>query len=645
MSNSIFEEEGKTPVATAQQQIEKQARQLAYDTRYQVKKQIGEKKVNPAVMKRLLIQRLQKSTSAPNVKARAKQMLIGEDYIASGTEFAAESVANAMFKVFVEGKTISEETVSNSVEEAYLSEMENRGGEKFKIRVTDPKTGNSYIRYATTEKITQLRLKGLHVEKTKYGTPREDEARRGSQTASALGGGGKKKLDPVGKEDKDIDNDGDHDKSDKYLLKRRKAIGQAISTRKESLDLVGQEDGDVNNDGKVNKSDSYLKNRRKAIGKAIATEEFLADGSTYNPDANSKEIKPMKEGEKNIVKVFPSEKSVASNTIISAGTELEGPVITEKAMSKSQQRFMGMVYAVKKGEKPMSPEVAAAAEGMSKKEAKKFAKTKHKGLPEKVTEEMVDKEVRDNKAYREVIKNKFRSLGAKNPLIVSAPEDLEKAYNKIATSDMIRGKDDSVNEGLGLVTGTANAINTVLKPVGQTPAEGQVAVQRLTRGMNVVAKPVKSAIRQAGQTLGAGSDQNKQMIDKRRPQTPLQKQVAARTQQVVNQSYEPEGEMVDEARAEEKRGLGSTGAQRQRQKKGVVTSSGEVAHPATSYSGGQNPQLRGKEGKTKEQRRAASRRYVDQPGGVYAKPENKQGEGRYAAKQAKKRPDLGSRFD
>jgi len=31
----------------------------------------------------------------------------------------------------------------------------------------------------------------------------------------------------------------------------------------------------------------------------------------------------MKEGEKNIVKVFPSEKSVASNTIISAGTELE----------------------------------------------------------------------------------------------------------------------------------------------------------------------------------------------------------------------------------------------------------------------------------------------------------------------------------
>ena len=38
----------------------------------------------------------------------------------------------------------------------------------------------------------------------------------------------KKKLDPVGKEDEDIDNDGDVDSSDKYLHKRRKAIGKAM---------------------------------------------------------------------------------------------------------------------------------------------------------------------------------------------------------------------------------------------------------------------------------------------------------------------------------------------------------------------------------------------------------------------------------
>jgi hypothetical protein len=76
-------------------------------------------------------------------------------------------------------------------------------------------------------------------------------------------------LDPVGKEDSDIDNDGDTDKSDKYLHKRRKAIGKAIATRKEALDPVGKEDDDIDNDGDVDKSDSYLKNRRKVRGAAI----------------------------------------------------------------------------------------------------------------------------------------------------------------------------------------------------------------------------------------------------------------------------------------------------------------------------------------------------------------------------------------
>ena len=38
---------------------------------------------------------------------------------------------------------------------------------------------------------------------------------------------------------------------------------------KEALDPVGKEDGDVNNDGKKDSTDSYLMNRRKAIGKAM----------------------------------------------------------------------------------------------------------------------------------------------------------------------------------------------------------------------------------------------------------------------------------------------------------------------------------------------------------------------------------------
>ena len=42
-----------------------------------------------------------------------------------------------------------------------------------------------------------------------------------------------KKLDPVGQEDGDVDNDGDKDSSDKYLMKRRKAIAKAM--KKESF--------------------------------------------------------------------------------------------------------------------------------------------------------------------------------------------------------------------------------------------------------------------------------------------------------------------------------------------------------------------------------------------------------------------------
>lgn len=39
------------------------------------------------------------------------------------------------------------------------------------------------------------------------------------------------KLDPVGKEDGDVDNDGDEDSTDDYLLNRREAIGNAMSER------------------------------------------------------------------------------------------------------------------------------------------------------------------------------------------------------------------------------------------------------------------------------------------------------------------------------------------------------------------------------------------------------------------------------
>ena len=64
-------------------------------------------------------------------------------------------------------------------------------------------------------------------------------------------------------------------------------------------------------------------------------------------------------------------------------------MLSEKAVSKKQQRFMGMVHAAQKGEEPASPEVAKVAKDMKKKDALDFAKTKHKGLPNQKKSESI----------------------------------------------------------------------------------------------------------------------------------------------------------------------------------------------------------------------------------------------------------------
>jgi hypothetical protein len=69
--------------------------------------------------------------------------------------------------------------------------------------------------------------------------------------------------------------------------------------------------------------------------------------------------------------------------------------VDEKAVSKKQQKFMGMVHAAQKGDKPASGAVAKTAKTMGKKDAEDFAATKHKGLPEKKKPEAKKKEVEE----------------------------------------------------------------------------------------------------------------------------------------------------------------------------------------------------------------------------------------------------------
>ena len=76
------------------------------------------------------------------------------------------------------------------------------------------------------------------------------------------------------------------------------------------------------------------------------------------------------------------------------------------AVSKKQQKFFGIVRSVQKGEQsPTTPEVAKAASSMKKGDVKKFASTKHKGLPEK-------KKIKEDREIKKIVKQLRKSVKA-----------------------------------------------------------------------------------------------------------------------------------------------------------------------------------------------------------------------------------------
>ena len=254
------------PVAAAptgaKEKIEKQARQLAYDVRYKTKQSLAQKsggKLDPAAVSKMYMSQLAKSPAPPAIKSRAKQMLMGEDYKSNVGKSVSDAAASALYKVFVEhhqkdadGNVIEHEDTTPSSED--INEEE----KSYKVRVTDKKSNNSYVRMATRAKISELRANPniASVEMTEYGSPTKSEKYKGKQTARAKQG-----LDPVGKEDGDINNDGKKDKTDKYLANRRKAIGKAIAKEEyswrnsfaELIEKKGQEDKKISGEGVNNK--------------------------------------------------------------------------------------------------------------------------------------------------------------------------------------------------------------------------------------------------------------------------------------------------------------------------------------------------------------------------------------------------------
>ena len=231
----------------------KRIRQAVYDIRYRARREDID-------LKQAFSQYMSNTSMDQKDRAEVRSKLFGkggvsEQYIGASDDWAIESFSKAFTTVFEhhqkdkDGNTIPHEDEFVTEYERKLSEEKAR---KYKVRVTDPKSEKSYVRYADREKITALRGKGLKVEMTEYGTPYEGEKKRGEETAKALGGGKKAK--------KDYDGDGKVESGSK---EHAGAVHNAIQRAKGG----------------------------KADGKDTRKEEYLADGTT-STEPTGKKINP-----------------------------------------------------------------------------------------------------------------------------------------------------------------------------------------------------------------------------------------------------------------------------------------------------------------------------------------------------------------
>ena len=261
--------------AAGNTEVEKQASQLASDVKLKVKKEMGpHTDMNPAQVAQAYERKLNSSPAPGPVKAIARKKLkigVTEEYGIS--DLAKESTVNALIKVFVEGVTVEEE----------VEDIAEADEKKYWVVVTDKKTGNTYRRQATRAKIAELRSNPniRRVEMTGY-HPKETDDKQGQKTSKVKSGKG---LDPVGREDADLNNNGvDNDKSDKYLLKRRAAVGNAIASRggTQKEEFIGEA-----KKAKKKSTDAITGegvNNSKYINTKPTMEQTEPAGSTTRPD-------------------------------------------------------------------------------------------------------------------------------------------------------------------------------------------------------------------------------------------------------------------------------------------------------------------------------------------------------------------------
>ena len=265
------------------------------------------------------------------------------------------------------------------LELAYLDQLNEEDAKKFKVRVTDT-SGKSYVRYANRDKITQLRQNSniKSVEMTEYGEPYE---------------GSRKK-----KAKKDYDGDG---KVESPSKEHAGAVHNAIQRKK---------------GGKPDGQDTRSEAMDRAWERA-----FIADGTVTTEPKNKKKVtgEDVDNYKSGAVKIAPVEKSGDDPSIKAA---------------------KGGIYASFAHQHMLNTLAEKKACDAKKKEKVEEATVNTKDCEKKPEE--IEKDMRGYYAKINLVKNKIRAMGVKDPCVIADPDDVEKTWDK----DKKKDDDKKVNE-------------------------------------------------------------------------------------------------------------------------------------------------------------------------------------------------------
>ena len=252
--------EEKTGHAAGDSDLEKQASQLASDVRYKAKGKVPQGATDEE--KRKIFMQILGQSPAPNVvKSMAKEKLLGE-----------EVVHEMRFDDGEEGTKKRKEALRKK---RGMTKDEMDKHPQFK-KDEDMEEGMAYGMYKGSGKPSGAM--------SAFGKKKEEKAPRTQKGAMAYDGPNKRRSEAADRviaktkaKRKKMKEGVKYDQNMPYVAgqtnKRREERPLTPEQRRmipEKMDAVGQEDGDINNDGKKDSTDKYLKSRRDAIGKAIA---------------------------------------------------------------------------------------------------------------------------------------------------------------------------------------------------------------------------------------------------------------------------------------------------------------------------------------------------------------------------------------